>query len=163
MKLGIWPYFFGKRIAKAKKERESQIIKKAITLSEKINLSEEEMTELSSLQLELDKIYEEKARGAFIRSRRKWLEQGEKCTKYFFNLEKRNFELSSMCKLKINNLICEDVKGISQYVADFYQKLYAADCENERDMDMFLEDMERNIKCVDESFKSVCDQKISLT
>ena len=94
------------------------------------------MIELSSLQLELDKIYEEKARGAFIRSRRKWLEQGEKCTKYFFNLEKRNFELSSLCKLEINNLICEDVKGISQYVADFYQKLYAADCKNERDMDM---------------------------
>lgn len=36
------------------------------------------------LQEQLDNIYEEKAEGAFIRSRYKWLEQGEKNTKYFF-------------------------------------------------------------------------------
>lgn len=37
-----------------------------------------EKTELHALQTQLDDIYTEKANGAFIRSRARWLEQGEK-------------------------------------------------------------------------------------
>jgi hypothetical protein len=44
---------------------------------------------LNDLQNQLDTLYEEKARGAFIRSRKQWLEKGRKNSRYFFNLEKR--------------------------------------------------------------------------
>ncbi len=59
---------FGKKIAKASREREHQIITSIIRLSEKLSLSGEELNELSASQLELDRMYEEKARGAFVRS-----------------------------------------------------------------------------------------------
>ncbi len=39
-----------------------------------------------------------------------WLEQGEKNTTYFFNLEKRSGEMSSLNKLLINNIVSEDQK-----------------------------------------------------
>lgn len=56
------------------------MVTKIIKLSSKINLSEEEMKDLTTAQADLDKISEEKAKGAFVRSRTGWLEQGEKCT-----------------------------------------------------------------------------------
>ena len=44
---------------------------------------------------EIDKIIEEETRGSIIRSRARWYEEGEKSTKYFLNLEKRNFNKKS--------------------------------------------------------------------
>lgn len=67
----------GKKIAKDKREEESRVITRLIKLSEKVNLTGCEFTELTSLQLKLDKMYEDKAKGAFVRSRRKWLEKGK--------------------------------------------------------------------------------------
>lgn len=89
------------------------MITKMIRLSSKSNLSEEETKDLTTAQAGLDKIYEEKAKGAFVRSRRRWLEQGEKCAKYFFNLEKSQ---SSLGKLRTNDVICDNEKEISQYL-----------------------------------------------
>ncbi len=45
--------------------------------------------ELAQIQSQLDLIYLDLAKGAFIRSRAKWLEEGEKNTSNFFALEKR--------------------------------------------------------------------------
>ena len=98
-----------KKISRTNKEKESQMVPEIIRLSSKLNLSAEEMKDLTTAQAELDKIYEEKAKGAFVRSRRRWLEQGEKCTKYFFNLEKRNYEQSSLSKLRVNDEICDNM------------------------------------------------------
>ena len=39
------------------------------------NVSSTELLELATLQNELDNIYEEKARGAFVRSSQKWMEE----------------------------------------------------------------------------------------
>lgn len=115
------------------RERESRTVTKIIKLSSKINLSEEEMKDLTTAQAELDNMYEERAKGAFVRSRRRWLEQGEKCTyctlivlKYFFNLEKRNYEQSSLGKLRINDAKCDNEKEISQYVVKFYKTLFSS-------------------------------------
>lgn len=80
----------------------------------------------------------------------------------FFNLEKRNFELSSLFKIKINDQVCEDKKIISQYVSDFYKKLYANDNESEDNIDLFIKGIKNDIRGIDEDYKSICDQKINL-
>ena len=38
----------------------------------------------------LKEIYDLRGKEAIFRSKTKWIEEGEKSTKYFFNLEKRN-------------------------------------------------------------------------
>ena len=38
----------------------------------------------------LESYYEDKTRGVIIRARARWHEHGERSTKYFLNLEKRN-------------------------------------------------------------------------
>ena len=60
-----------------------------------------------------------------MRSKAQWIEEGEKNTNYFLNLEKRNY--NSSC---IKKLITEegkemtDLEEIIQEQKNFYQKLY---------------------------------------
>ena len=49
-------------------------------------------TEYTTRKEDLCLIYENKAKGSIIRSKTRWVEQGEKPSKYFFNLEKRNYK-----------------------------------------------------------------------
>ena len=56
------------------------------------DLNDEILTEFEKLKNELNEIYSTKGKEAMFRSKVKWVEQGEKPTKYFFNLEKRNYE-----------------------------------------------------------------------
>lgn len=42
------------------------------------NMSSNDLLKLATLQNDIDNIYAQKARGAFVRSRRKWMEAGGK-------------------------------------------------------------------------------------
>ena len=59
----------------------------------------------------LELFYEEKVKGIIIipiRARARWHEYGEKSTKYFLNLEKRNHVKKHMRKLNINGSFTAD-------------------------------------------------------
>ena len=49
----------------------------------------------------LESYYEEKTRGVIIRARARWHEHGERSTKYFLNLEKRNHVKKHIRKLLV--------------------------------------------------------------
>lgn len=49
---------------------------------------------------ELHQMVQEQSFGAQVRSRAKWAEEGERSTKYFFNLEKQNASLNTIKQLK---------------------------------------------------------------
>lgn len=83
-KSGKMPYKSVKKIAGQINRENLKKWKKIIELTSKSNVSEEEVDHLTMAQAELNKIHEGKAKCAFVRSRRRWLEQGEECTKYFF-------------------------------------------------------------------------------
>lgn len=67
----------GKFIANWKKQKEIEIIRAILNLQTKNcnDLTNEETMNLNKLQSQLENIYEEKNRSAFIRSRCKWLEK----------------------------------------------------------------------------------------
>ena len=74
--------FLRKRAVKAVKARkavELKTVSSITNLSSKDpdSLTEEEKEELSFLQMKLDGLYRQKVKVAFIRSRSKWLEEGE--------------------------------------------------------------------------------------
>ena len=75
----------------------------------------------------LQDIRTKKLEGLMIRSRAIWVDQGEKVTKYFCNLENRNYVSKCM-----PNLIKEDgstttsEKEVLNETKDFYEKLYKA-------------------------------------
>ena len=60
---------------------------------------------------ELNSLYESKGKEVIFRSKVKWIEQGEKPTKYLFNLEKKNYVL----QIKLDNgEITSDMKKINK-------------------------------------------------
>ena len=84
-------------------------------------------SELEKLKKELQHSYDKKGEGAIFRSSLRWTEQGEKPTKYFFNLEAKNFMQKTIVELKIsdNKTVIKDGE-ILQQIQDFYRDLYTS-------------------------------------
>ena len=80
--------------------------------------------EIDKLEKELDQIYEQKAKGAQIRSREKWVEFGEKNNAYFLGLEKKR-----QIKKSITNLLDDEgniitnQRDILEKIKYYYKKL----------------------------------------
>ena len=83
------------------------------------------------LKGELEKILEYRTKGAIIRSKSRWYNEGEKNWRYFLNLEKRHFKQATISQLKINDtdFVSTDKALLSECVS-FYKNLYAS---NKRD------------------------------
>ena len=54
------------------------------------NPTQENLLALNVLKEKMEQLYEKKVEGIIVRSRARWHEYGEKHSKYFLNLEKRN-------------------------------------------------------------------------
>ncbi len=77
-----------------------------------------------SLKQEFESIQAEKAKGAILRSRAKWTEEGEKNTKFFLDAEKRNYESKYIKMLHTNTSTLQDPKDILEEERRFYKDLY---------------------------------------
>ncbi len=132
------------------------------SLLKKDNLSDEEIMELKTTQLELDKLYTDLAKGSFIRSRAKWTEEGEKNSSYFFALEKRNYKCKSLSALNINNTLCKDPVQISDVISSFYENLYKSEFQEDR-CEAFLQQACNHAPVVTDDLKSLCDEELTIT
>ena len=122
---------FSLQYASRKKKSKNNIIQ---VLEKKLNFLEEALAnnytaeteqQIVEINEELNSYLEEKTKGAMIRSRCRWYEHGEKCTKYFLNLEKRNFNSKNLDRLEIpSGNIITNPKQILHEQKTFYQKLY---------------------------------------
>ena len=111
----------------------------------------------------LEAFYEEKTKGIIIRSRARWHEYGEKSTKYFLNLEKRNHVKGHIPKLDINGVINTDATCILKEQERFYCSLYKSGSNDPNigiKRSAFLGDL--NIPKLSEEQKNNCEGKISL-
>jgi hypothetical protein len=118
----------------SKKKRESQkvedqlekdILKLENLIKTNPNNFNQNIQKLEDCNLELETIRNKKATGAIIRSRAVWYEQGKKSTKYFCNLENRNYITKSIQKLeKEDGTIITDIKDILEEQKIFYETLY---------------------------------------
>ena len=88
------------------------------------NPSQENQTTLSVPRERIEKLYEEKVEGIIVRSRARWHEHGEKNSKYFFNLEKRNHIKKHIRKLRMSGVITTDPFEILDAGKTFYENLY---------------------------------------
>ena len=97
----------GKRISKTRKHKQKELIIEINKISEKVEITMEEKTKLIALQGKLDDMYRGKANGAFIRSRARWIERGEKNTSYFYGLQKHQQSKKNINRLKKNYIITD--------------------------------------------------------
>jgi len=99
------------------------------------------LKEYEDLKTELQSIYEEKGRAAIFRSKCLWVEKGERPTKYFFNLEKRNYDRKTITELRIEGeTTTNNESQILEAIEEYYNELYASvNNPQEIDVDEFIE------------------------
>lgn len=116
-------------------KNEQEIIRKIKSIEE--NLTESQQDELDQLKSDLEKLRHEKMKGYVIRSRAQWIEEGEKPTKFFCNLENQNFASKTMYKLKKDNGdIIYDQSQILEETKNFYSSLYKNKDDEIQNVDM---------------------------
>ena len=78
-----------------------------------------------------------------FRSKSRWLEEAERPTKYFFNLEKRNYNKKTVTELNIDNdTTVKDEKTILYQIESFYEELYSTEMTfSHTDYDEFIQDL----------------------
>ena len=89
------------------------------------NSNEEVITEYNNCNTGAETLYNYITAGIMMRSKSNWYEFGEKSSKYFLNLEKRN-----KAKLHVRKIITENNSEISKpqeillHIKEFYSTLY---------------------------------------
>ena len=119
---------YSSKIAKINKVKTINIERELTELQNKKQASNREEIEkrINLLENELKTFYEKKTEGAMIRAKAKWLKDAEKNTKYFFNLEKRNYINKTIQQL-INDKgdTITDFKEVLAEERSFYKSLYS--------------------------------------
>jgi len=111
---------------------------------------------LNSAKDTLGLFYEEKVKGIIIRARARWHDHGEKSTKYFLNVEKRNHIKKHMRKLNINGTITTDPFNIFNDQRRFYQELYTGRNENNEAISIPKLSEEQKMSCVGKITSEEC-------
>ena len=127
------------------KNEKNEIEKELIAIEDQIsNSSDNKILQQLNCQKEnlrsrQNEMYTIEAEGAYIRARARWVEEGEKNTKYFLNLEKRrqtNNRISCVRDEKGNNYYKS--KDILHEGAKFYKRLYSKQDIAITDIDEYL-------------------------
>ena len=156
---------YSKRKARERKEKEKRLQEQCTTAkcTFETNPNKLKANLLNSAKDMLELFYEEKVKGIIIRARARWHEHGDKSTKYFLNLEKRNHVKKHMRKLNINGSFTTDPFKILSEQRQFYKELYL--CRNNNNdsslkIESFVKDL--NIpKLLEEEMLS-CEGSITL-
>ncbi len=102
------------------------------------------------LKQQLDSLYDQKTAGYHVRSRAKWVEEGEKSTSYFLNLEKSRQISNCIESLKDSNGTAQNSDdAILDIATSFYKNLYSTNIVNPNDdIDKFLNSIPKDNKLV---------------
>lgn len=112
------------------------------------------------LENQLDEIYHNEIKGAQIRSKVRWAEEGEKSSKYFLSLEKKHQIVNTITQLKIENgrVITNDIDILNE-CTNFYKALYSTKNINDKNVADYIKST--NVPKLDLSSKTDCDNDIT--
>lgn len=155
---------FSKRKAfqNRKKEKELEIALNLAHANFERNPSNSTKLDLEKAKYELEKLLEEKTNGLIKRSKVRWYEEGERSTKYFLNLEKRNYSKKTVNKLLVNDTVITDPKEILKAQMEFYKRLYSAEgfSFSEENFDAFISGC--NTPNLSVELKEMCEGEMTL-
>ena len=124
MKIRAKTVQYSSNIKRGKDKLEKEIMTE-ITSLEKQDQTDEVNENIEHMKTELEKIAKLKAEGAAIRARAQWVEEGEKSSSYFLNLEKHKAENKVITQLKrADGTIVSEPADILEEQYNFYFDLY---------------------------------------
>ena len=127
-KIGEFSRDYGAKVKKAKLLIKIQLEKELKELQQ--NLNETNKERYTELQKQLNDIIENEVKGSILRSLCKEYESGEKCSKYFFSLEKFRSKQKTISRIKLaGGSFTSDPKLILSECRLFYKNLYSANVQ----------------------------------
>ncbi|KAL9976148.1 hypothetical protein ACROYT_G013405 [Oculina patagonica] len=155
---------YSKQLSKDRQRREEELNARHQDMLRKFQENPCETTRLETekLKSELEALYDEKVEGIIIRSRAMWHEHGEKNTKYFLNLEKRNNIKKHIRKLFVSGSISTDPFEILNAEKCFYRKLYSKQKVNLNGDEANFFFQNPNLKRLSEELSTNCEGEITL-
>ena len=120
---------FSKNVKREERREETTLTSEIKKLQESIDSGNNTVNNLNSLRelsLNLENLRERTTKGAIIRSRANIIDNWEKPSKYFLNLEKRNYTNKNIPSLTKEGKEITCSKDILTMQKDFYQDLYSS-------------------------------------
>ena len=127
-----------KRVSKEKKKDEEAMLQQQLASLHKLMCEsplQDTIAKYYEVKLKLEQISKRKTEGGMIRSKARWCEQGERNTRYFFNLERRNHLNKYTTELKTENLTLSNPTEILNEECRYYKNLYTSNFTNPNDYD----------------------------
>ena len=128
---------FAARKAKEFRKQESDLQKRLDVIDKSISNScdnqniEDKLKEFDKLKNEFNRLYKIKRKGAIFCSKARWVEYGEKPTKYFFNMEKKSYNKIVISELKRSDgKTVVNEQEIMTAIQTFYEDLYSSDIDH---------------------------------
>ena len=110
---------------KRERDRLEDILVKEIEELEQNNQMGNNSNTIDEKRTDLESLRREKLQGIMVRSKAQWVEEGEKPTRYFCNLESRNYLNKTIKKIEVDGKgTIYEQKDILKEVQSFYQNLY---------------------------------------
>jgi len=156
---------YASKRAKEIRKQEKELQRRVEMLEKNLKDNDVNYREYIQCKTEWENILKVKTNGIILRSKAKWVEDGERNTKYFINLEKRNYNTNYIRKLinRDNKEICNLTDIISEQKT-FYKDLYSSKVgENDEYRELMkLFTSDENIPKLNEFDKILCDEEINI-
>ena len=152
---------YSKRIAKEKAKKETEMKQKLESLEIEISRNSEKINDYYQIKGIWEQMQSEKTEGVILRSRAKWTEHGEKNTRYFLNLEKRNYNIKHIKKLINNNgkEVIDPINILTEQ-SKFYNNFYSTRNLRHASEDSYLNNC--HVPQLNTIEQSICDQNINI-
>ena len=141
-------------------EKEMKELKRLLDRSSSVLVS----NQLEEKQKELEEIRLPKVKGTMLRAKSRYYEEGEKPTKYFCNLERRNYISKAINRLIVDDVEITDPSEILNQQKLFYKNLYSSKLVNTEEAKtqagFFLK--EDNVNPLSNHQKQMCEGQITL-
>ena len=140
---------FSKNLAKSTNCRVMEITRRLQMLDEFICNNfhspdiDQALSEFDDLKTELQTIYTRKGNAAIFRSKCRWVENGERPTFYFFNLERRNYNKKTISELRMEDkTIIKNETQVLDAIENYFNNLYTSACSaRQEEYDSFIQEL----------------------
>lgn len=149
---------YARNVQSAKRAKEREVKREWDKEMKKEEEGKAEVEKIVILEEKLKKIEEEKCMGAIIRSRAKNVVEGERSTKFFYELEKTRQQAELIRGVIKNGKSVKEKNEILKEVKEFYLNLFQEKGVIEEDKDFLLNQIKVKLKDDD---RKMCDSKIT--
>ena len=115
---------YASRIKRGLVIRERELVEKIQRLESNTSQELQIIERIEALKSELCTLRKRRMEGILVRAKARWIELGERPSRYFCGLEKRQYTQKYIGSLEINGDDCNDQAAIMNYLQELFQDIY---------------------------------------